>query len=262
MDTLNQTRAPAFKPQEVKFVEWSQEARPGDYDIAYIVNVLKGIDKTEIRVLDVGGGIGSVGRVLAESSDRVHVDVVDNSSLAAKHFQCHARLRLVYDDFLNVRPGRQYDAIIFRTVLHHIIGRSSRRTWELQHKAIGKSRDLLTDDGRLLIIENFYDPLVSDDISGEIIFQCTKLKTFAPIFRRLGANTAGEGVRFRSLKSWLRMFSDHHLEPNGEIIMEKWNSPLPAWQRVPLLLRKKYQALIELRHTQPICTISKSQLTP
>jgi SAM-dependent methyltransferase len=249
MDTLNQTSTPTFKPQEIKFVEWSQEAKPGDYDIAYIVNVLKSINKPEIRVLDVGGGLGSVGRVLAEASDKVHVDVVDNSSLAKKHFLRHAKLRLVYEDFLNVPSDKKYDAIIFRTVLHHIIGNSSRKTLEAQHRAIAKARDMLTDDGKLLIIENFYDPVVSDDISGEIIFQCTKLKTFAPIFRRLGANTAGEGVRFRSLKSWLEMFRTHHLEPSGEIVMEKWNSPLPAWQRVPLLLRKKYQALIELRKT-------------
>jgi SAM-dependent methyltransferase len=247
MDTLNQTSAPAFKPQEVKFVEWSQEAKPGDYDIAYIVKALKSINKPEIRVLDVGGGIGSVGRVLAETSDKVHVDVVDNSSLAKKHFLRHARLRIVYDDFLNVRTDKRYDAIIFRTVLHHIIGTSSRKTLEAQHKALAKARDMLADDGKLLIIENFYDPVVSDDISGEIIFQCTRLKTFAPIFRRLGANTAGEGVRFRSLKSWLAMFKAHRLEVAGDIVMEKWNSPLPAWQRLPLLLRKKYQALIELR---------------
>ncbi len=249
MNTLNQTSPTAFKPQEVKFVEWSQEAKATDYDIAYIVNVLRGIRKSEVNVLDVGGGIGSVGRVLAESSDKVHVDVVDNSPLAAKHFLHHEKLRLVYEDFLNVPSEKQYDAIIFRTVLHHIIGSSSRKTLELQHKAISKAREMLTDDGRLLIIENFYEPVVSKDISGEIVFQCTKLKTFAPIFRRLGANTAGEGVRFRSLKSWMEMFKSHQLEMQGDVVVEKWWTNLPLWQRVPLLCRKKYQALIELRKT-------------
>jgi SAM-dependent methyltransferase len=247
MDTLNATSTTAFKHQEIKFVEWSQEARASDYDIAYIVNVLQGIRKPEISVLDVGGGIGSVGQVLAEASDRVSVDVVDNSALAKKHFLRHPKLQLVYDDFLNVDTGKQYDAIIFRTVLHHIIGDSSRKTLDAQHRAIGKAREMLSDDGRLLIIENFYDPVVSEDISGEIIFQCTKLKTFAPIFRRLGANTAGEGVRFRSLKCWLDMFRAHHLEMSGDIVMEKWNSPLPLWQRLPLLCGKKYQALLDLR---------------
>ncbi len=246
MDTLNHTST-TFKPQEIKFVEWSQEARASDYDIAYIVDVLKRIRKPEIKVLDVGGGIGSVGRVLADSSNGVEVDVVDNSSLAAKHFLRHAKLRLVYADFLDVRSDRKYDAIIFRTVLHHIIGDSSRKTFALQHEAICKAKDMLHDDGRLLIIENFYDPVISKDISGELIFQCTKLKSLAPLFRRLGANTAGEGVRFRSLKSWLDMFRMHRLELTGDIVMEKWNSPLPIWQRLPLLLGKKYQALIEFR---------------
>jgi SAM-dependent methyltransferase len=247
MDTLNATGTTAFKHQEIKFVEWSQEAKASDYDIAYIVNALKSIPRPEISVLDVGGGIGSVGKVLADASGAVSVDVVDNSALAKKHFLRHSRLRLVYDDFLNIRSLKKYDAIIFRTVLHHIIGDSSRATLAAQNKAIRKARDLLADDGKLLIIENFYDPVISEDISGEIIFQCTKLKTFAPIVRRLGANTAGEGVRFRSLKSWLEMFRAHQLVMSGNIVMEKWNSPLPAWQRLPLLLRNKYQALIELR---------------
>jgi SAM-dependent methyltransferase len=247
MAMLNATSTTAFKHQEIKFVEWSQEAKASDYDIAYIVNALKDIRKPEINVLDVGGGMGSVGHVLAEASDKVYVDVVDNSALAKKHFLRHSKLRLIYDDFLNVGTRKKYDAIIFRTVLHHIIGNSARETLKAQHKAVAKARDMLTDDGRLMIIENFYDPVITEDLSGEIIFQCTKLKTFAPIFRRLGANTAGEGVRFRSLKSWLEMFRAHQLVMSGNIVMEKWNSPLPAWQRLPLLLRRKYQALIELR---------------
>jgi tRNA1(Val) A37 N6-methylase TrmN6 len=247
MHTINDTRSISFKPQEVKFVEWSQEAKASDYDIAYILSALQAIHKPEINVMDVGGGMGAVGRVLAEASERIHVDVVDNSALAAKHFLHHDRLRLIYDDFLNVHSDKKYDVMIFRTVLHHIIGNSSRKTLALQHKAISKARDLLHDDGRLIIIENFYDPVVSKDLSGEIIFQCTKLKAFAPIFRRLGANTAGEGVRFRSLDSWLEMFHSHQLEMFGDIVMERWNVPLPLWQRVPLLCRQKYQALIELR---------------
>ena len=137
------------------------------------MNVLKSIRKPEINVLDVGGGMGSVGRVLVDSCDKARVDVVDNSSLAKKHFLRHPKLRLIYEDFLDVQPEKQYDAIIFRTVLHHIIGDSSRKTLEAQHRAIARARDMLTEDGRLLIIENFYDPVVSDDISGEIIFQCT-----------------------------------------------------------------------------------------
>lgn len=244
---LDAARGTTFKPQEIKFVEWSQEARASDYDVAHILKVIKRIPKPAIKVLDVGGGIGSVGCVLVETSDKVEVDVVDNSSLAAQHFLHHDKLRLLYDDFLKVRTDRKYDAIIFRTVLHHIIGNSSRQTLEVQHEAIGKAREMLSDDGRLIIIENFYDPVVSKDISGEIIFQCTKLKTFAPIFRRLGANTAGEGVRFRSLKSWLEMFRSHQLEVDGDIVMEKWNVPLPLWQRLPLLCHRKYQALLELK---------------
>lgn len=236
-----------FMKQEVKFVEWSKEAKTEDYDVRQILARIREIRKDRIDVLDVGGGIGLVGALLAESQDNVFVDVVDNSILAKQNFMLHDRLQLIFDDFLNVDVGKTYDVIIFRTVLHHIIDRTSKGTLEAQNKALKKAGQLLEPSGKLIVIENFYEPFVTRDITGEIIFQCTKQKMLAPLFRSLGANTAGEGVRFRSYQRWMEIFNDNNFEISGDKLMEQWNVPLPLWQRMPVLCKQKYQALVELK---------------
>lgn len=102
------------------------------------------------------------------------------------------------------------------------------------------------------MIENFYNPLLADNVTGEMIYQCTRSKVLASLFRRLGANTAGEGVRFRSCKSWMEMFDDNLLEVADYVLGEEWNEPLPRWQKLSFLCKEKYQALVELRKSQLI----------
>ncbi|GEM_PF-1947676 len=250
MSELNENKygLGAIKPQEVKFVEWSETARAEDHDIRKILNKLLDFKQEEISILDVGGGIGSVGRLLITGSPKkVSVDVVDMSVLAKNKFIAHANLKLIFDDFLNIQTGKKYDVIIFRTVLHHIIGDTSRSTRQLQNRALSKAYQLLGDNGKIFVIENIYNPLVSDDVTGEMIYQCTRSKALASVFRRFGANTAGEGVRFRSCKAWMKMFDDNLFEIIDHVVVEEWNEQLPLWQKVSFLCKEKYQALIELR---------------
>ncbi len=236
------------KAQEVKFVEWSEKANAEDYDVKEILQKLNHFKKEHISVLDVGGGIGLVGQLLiTDGSKKVSVDVVDKSVLAKKNFISHENLRLIFDDFLNMPTRNKYDVIIFRTVLHHIISDTSQSTRKLQNRALSKAYQLLDDGGKIFVVENFYNPLVSSDLTGEMIYQCTRLKALAPVFRRLGANTAGEGVRFRSYKSWMEMFDDNLFETADHVLGEAWNEPLPLWQRMSFLCKEKYQAIIELR---------------
>ena len=237
-----------IKAQEVKFVEWSENANAEDYDIKEILDKFNHFKQEHIRVLDVGGGIGAAGRLLITGSPKnVSVDVIDKSVLAKRNFISHEKLKLIFDDFLNISTEKKYDVIIFRTVLHHIIGDTSQSTRQLQNRALSKAYQLLNDGGKIFVVENFYNPLISNDVTGEMIYHCTRSKTLAPVFRRFGANTAGEGVRFRSYKSWMEMFDDNLFEMTGHVLGEGWNEPLPLWQRMSFLCKEKYQAIIELR---------------
>ena len=241
----NETQGTDYKIQEEKFVKWSEGTNATTYDVVQIIRRLSESPKEKLLVLDIGGGIGTVARAIADSMDKVTVDVIDNSSLARRHFVSGERVNLVYEDFLTTKIERKYDAIIFRTVLHHIVTNSSRSTKLEQSRAIAKAFQILADDGMVFTTENFYEPFFFDDISGEIIFQLTKSKTFAPLFRRLGANTAGEGVRFRSYKSWITLFKDNAFEVTGEAVKEQ--RQMPTWQKWPFLCKDTYQALLEFR---------------
>ena len=237
-----------IKTQEVKFVEWSEGVKAENYDVRKMLEKLNGFKQEKINILDVGGGVGSVGRLLITGSPKkVFVDVIDNSVLAKQKFINHENLKLIFDDFLNMQTGKKYDVIIFRTVLHHIIGDSSQSTRQLQNLALSKAYQLINDDGKIFVIENFYNPFIFNDVTGEMIYQCTRLNALASIFRRFGANTAGVGVRFRSNKSWIEMFDDNHFEMADHVLGEAWNVPLPLWQRMAFLCKEKYQALIELK---------------
>jgi hypothetical protein len=173
------------------------------------------------------------------------VDVVDHSVLGRKNFINHERTRLIFDDFLNARFDCVYDAVIIRTVLHHILGKTEGQTAALQATAIAKARDVLAGDGTLFVTENFYEPFLFSDLTGGMIFQLTRIRFAAPLFRRLGANTAGEGVRFRSLRRWKRMFHAAGFEPACDLLKQQWKMPL--WQRIPFLCRDRYQGLLEFR---------------
>lgn len=235
-----------YKQQEVKFVEWSLDVTEADYDIRQLLAMLgpaAAAPPPPITVLDVGGGIGTVGKVLAERLDRLRVDVVDNSVLARDGFVRHDRVRLIFGDFLTIPETEKYHAVIFRTVLHHIIGDSTAETRHRQRQAIQKAGRLLAPGGRIAVIENFYESYLGNDLSGEVIFQLTKLKFLAGLTRRLGANTAGEGVRFRSFDAWTRLFAEQGFAASGEI--GRQDRPMPAWQRLGLVCRDRYQAIIE-----------------
>jgi SAM-dependent methyltransferase len=233
-----------FKQQEVKFVEWSKAVTARNFDIGEMVARLRAMEKRPLRVLDVGGGIGTVGILLAEATDDLSVDVVDNSILGRRNFVRHDKVQLVFGDFLSAEFTRKYDVIIFRTVLHHILGRSKTETVIRQRAAIDKASAVLADGGRVFVTENFYEPFIFSDITGEIIYQLTILKGLAPIFRRLGANTAGEGVRFRSFRGWMDLFATRKFKVTGEVKKQQWK--MPIWQRVPFFCSHVYQGFVEL----------------
>jgi|HubBroStandDraft_1064217.scaffolds.fasta_scaffold00021_87 ubiquinone/menaquinone biosynthesis C-methylase UbiE len=237
----------AYKQQEVKFVEWSIDVSSEDYDIKQILESLRDSGNRETAVLDIGGGIGSVGVVLADNIDRTQVDVIDNSVLAEQNFMTHERVKLIFGNFLNMAESKQYDVIIFRTVLHHIIGATSEATYGLQDQAIAKAGRLLLQGGKVFVVENFYESFFSDDVTGELIFQLTRLKLFSNIFRRLGANTAGEGVRFRSFNSWSELFSRNALTASGK--MSRQQRTMPLWQSIPFVCKDRYQAVVEFQQS-------------
>lgn len=233
------------KAQEFQFVEWSRSVSAENYDVARVIEVIKNRTFSCINVLDVGGGIGTTAVAIAKADPRCTVDVVENSILAHRDFVSHDRVNLVRGDYLATNFSKKYDFILFRTVLHHLISDTDTDTRIVQAESLRKARKILAVDGAIFVVENFYEPLVGEDLPGRLIFFLTSLKTFASFFRKLGANTAGEGVRFRSLRSWMSVIAEAGLELESDLVKQQWG--MPIWQRVPFLCVDRYQALIQLK---------------
>ena len=238
----------AIKQQEFRFVEWSRGVSQGTYDVAHVIECLRSSGLPAPRVADVGGGIGSVAFAIVGAIEHATVDVFDNSELAKSGFVDHERVRLLFGDFCQAEVTEQYDAVIFRTVLHHFVCATELETTLLQSSALAKAASMLSGGGTIYITENFYESKFSADLCATLIYRLTRLKYAASLFRALGANTAGEGVRFRSLQSWSALFAANNLKICGDALKQQW--AMPAWQRVPLLCSERFQGLVKLQRTQ------------
>ena len=133
---------------------------------------------------------------------------------------------------------------MMRTVLHHMVGRTERDNLNRQIATLEKAKGLLMPGGSIFITENFYVPFVGADLTGRLIFELTKLQTVARVTRLLGANTAGEGVRFRSEAAWDSMLSDTGLEQVDELTSDTWGQTMPLWQKLPLLCKGRFQRVV------------------
>jgi hypothetical protein len=238
---------PNIKNQEHKFVEWSKGTTNHNYDLLKIVDIIaKRFAGKPIIALDVGGGVGIVAQAICESLNNVNIDVIDNSYLAKINFVKSPRQKLLFENFFDFLPNQKYNVVILRTVLHHFVGKSEKETAKLQIKALKKIySQVLADDGILFVVENFYEPLFGVDLTGRIIFEATSLKGPEKIFRKLGANTAGEGVRFRSIKKWTEMFAHCGYILEDDNVRQDWGMPL--WQRIPFFCKRRFQGLMILK---------------
>ena len=235
-----------FKPSQVQFVAWSSSITEEDNDVRWLSQQLR--HRPPARVLDVGGGSGQFAALLARAT-ACQVDVLDPSPVAAEHFTAESGCALIPGDFNTWSPpiGKRYDLVIFRLVLHHLIGRNNTATLRTQAAALRRAAGMLSDKGRIYILEVIYDPRVGVDSSGRLIYEATRLQAPARAIRKLGANTAGEGVRFHSLAAWRRVFAEAGLEPETESVDTIWKPAFPWWQRHPLLCRTRYQWLTMLK---------------
>lgn len=61
--------------------------------------------------------------------------------------------------------------------------------------------------------------------------------------RLLGANTAGEGVRFRSSRSWKKLFDKVGLLKISEASPAKWGDKIRFIDKLFLLISSRYQSM-------------------
>jgi hypothetical protein len=229
---------------EIKFVEWSHAINKDDYDVKAVIDLLGSLGKESLVGLDVGGGIGRFASVVAENVEGCRIVVVDNSELVSDAFVGNERCSLIERDWFTYNSGIKYDFIIFKTVLHHFVESSDKKTRNSQVLGLLKAADVLKDDGVLIIEENFYESAFGfGDLSGRLIYEITKMTLIERITRKLGANTAGEGVRFRSMMAWTKIFEEAGFKID-QVTKLQWD--WQAWQKIPLMGKARFQAVLSL----------------
>ena len=209
-----------------------------------VSEILNSLGKEYIVGLDVGGGMGQFASAVTNLVNGCHIIVVDNSSLVGPSFVKNTKCSLIKSDWFTYESQKKYDFVIFKTVLHHFVRNSERQTRNAQIFGLIKAAGMLKDDGVLIMQENFYESVFpSMDLSGWLIYQITKIKFIEKVTRKLGANTAGEGVRFRNMKAWLNIIERAGFNVDS-VVTKHWDWEL--WQKIPLLGHSRYQAVLRL----------------
>ena len=234
---------------EIKFVEWSRNIKASNYDVLAVSEILANtFHSRQICGLDVGGGIGAFSSMICETVDNCEITIIDNSQAAKENFLSHEKINIEFVDFFSFSEHKKYDFIILKTVLHHFIASSDAETENCQINGLQKCINLLKKDGIILVEENFYEPYLGRDLTGRLIYTITKIKALEKLTRKLGANTAGEGVRFRSFRAWKDIIETLGLQIESCVQSSSWGQRFPLWQRIPLFCKTRYQAVLVLNN--------------
>lgn len=155
--------------------------------------------------LDVGGGNGNFADRLLQRYPAATGTVVDCARGLLAQNASHPRKKLILgsaEHLTRTFQKKTFDLIIFNWALHHFVTSTYSGTRRLQRQILAQARGLLEPDGVISVFENMYNGLVLDGLPGRLIFHATASRAFAPVARKLGANTAGCGVCFLSRRQW------------------------------------------------------------
>ena len=159
----------------------------------------------EFSFLDVGGGNGLFADMLLDAYPRARGVVLDPAEILLRENKPSLRKETLLaraEEVDELFSTRKFDLILFNWILHHLVLDSYEKTVALQRMVIEKATRLLNRGGVISILENLYEGTIVDVAPSRLIFELTSSKILEPLVRRLGANTAGCGVCFRSRKAW------------------------------------------------------------
>ncbi len=213
-----------------------------NFDTDYIqgadwVNLVEHLNKSfpdgEFSFIDVGGGNGVFCDKLLETFPKSKGVLIDNSEYLINLNKENPRKTIICDSVENINkllPDEKFDVIFLNLVLHHFIGNSYKISRSIVENTLNNLYPLLSDRGLLYIMEDVYNGKYIDGLASYLIFSITSIKALGGITRRLGANTGGVGVCFRSRKQWLSLFDKCGYKVDKEDISHRFNN-FPFYKR-------------------------------
>ena len=191
----------------------------------------------QFSFVDIGGGNGLLADRVLACYPKSHGAVLDSSDLMLSKNNPSDRKRLIKANALDfAKHFQSVDLVFCNWVLHHLVKTASY--WQSRENVrrvlAAIDRDCLSQ-GRLSIIESDYNGYISW-VPGVVVFELTSSRAFAPLIRRLGANTAGVGVCFLSHRQWVHTLTISGFRLTSHTAEEAWD--WPAYRKVALLLRE------------------------
>lgn len=151
-------------------------ARILNYD-NYFINFIKNVNNnTKRSLLDIGGASGTFAKFISSECQNIEITVLDPSQeMLNKIDESHIKKvkgMLPHQIFLQSR----FDFIHVKEVFHHITGPSIKDSKKLLIESLQTIKNLLNDDGFLLIHEVFYESPVIQTSTSNIIYYLLKIQ--------------------------------------------------------------------------------------
>jgi SAM-dependent methyltransferase len=187
---LDKSQVESFDTEYVNEEMWST--------LQMILNERETIIGSSFSFLDIGGGNGKfTDRILSVFSES-HGCLADNPRKTV--------IEVNVEEIKTLFPEQKFDIIFMNWVLHHFVKGGYRTTMRTQVDILTQAKDLLSKNGRIIVLENLPDGLFGETVCSFIINRVTSSKIFAPIVKKMGGNTAGVGICFLGERQWSKQF--------------------------------------------------------
>ena len=216
MRTLDETQLEQFDTEYVRDEYW-QRIR---------ASIATSFPDGRFTFLDIGGGNGRFADRMLDAFPDCVGTVLDTSQLLLDRNTPNPRKSLVRESAQNIGAlGQRFDVACLHLVLHHLIGETYRETRANIVSQVRATANVLTDRGRVSLVENLYDGWWIDRAPGRIIYSFTSSRRLRSIVGRLGANTAGVGVCFLSEAEWRSTINASGLHIESEFTFKPADIP-------------------------------------
>mgnify|MGYP003383224752 CR=1 FL=1 len=184
------------------------------------------------NLLDLGGGNGVFADRILAAFPNAQATILDVSQALLDRNVPSNRKELVLgsiEDMETLLAGKTFDVISVNWVLHHLVGRSHRACGQNCLQTLETCRRMLSPDGEIIVAENLYQGYFESNVPSHLVYGITsvRFRPFAKLARRVGFNTAGVGVCFRSLGAWRELFGKAGLSQVDFHQGERWREEYP-----------------------------------
>jgi len=145
------------------------------YDV-YFINFIRKQNKRKISLLDVGGGSGLFARLVREKCPNATITVVDPSKEMLNKINDEDTITICGKLPNQLSLDSKFGYIHVKEVFHHITGSSVCESKKLLKESLFSLKNLMEEDGFLMIHELFYESYIIPRLSRTLIFYLLTLQ--------------------------------------------------------------------------------------